>query len=39
LTGIGINRNNLPFDLDFLSFIGFENHFVDHPKFKDLIRS
>jgi hypothetical protein len=37
LKAIGVNSSSLPFDLDFLSFIGFENHFVDHPAFKGLL--
>jgi hypothetical protein len=39
LAAMGVNRDNLPFDIDFLSFLGFENHFVDHPAFKGLIGS
>jgi hypothetical protein len=37
LRAIGVDRFSLPFDIDFLSFLGFENHFVDHPAFKSLI--
>src|SRR5262249_15398106 len=39
LAATGVNRGNLPFDVDFISFIGFENHFVDHPNFKKLIQN
>jgi hypothetical protein len=37
LAATGVSRATLPFDIDFLSFLGFENHFIDHPAFKALI--
>jgi hypothetical protein len=38
LKASGVDAASLPFDIDFLSFVGFENHFVDHPAFRELIQ-
>lgn len=34
---MGLDRASLPFDIDFVKFLGFEKHFVDHPAFRRFI--